>query len=487
MYNIKYIKGALMFVARESELNTLNSLLSKDKSSLVVVYGRRRIGKTEMVREFINKNNLTNITTTGVYKASKQTQIRAFVKKINKLISNNEKKQVNHWDEAFSLVGNYIETIPAKEKKVIFLDEFPWLDSHKSDFLEAFSYFWNDFCTARKDIIVIVCGSAASYMVNKIINNKKTLHNRVTVKLYMQQFNLKDTKELLKANLCNWSDKSIVEMYMTFGGVAKYIEDVNSNEHPRNYIQKQCFEKNSLMKNEYDDLYESLFDNGKWHHLIMNELSTKWIGFTQKDLANKLNVETPLILKALDELEMSGFITILQKFGQVKRDRVYRATDCFSYFHNKWIKNQNTLNTNWQKIANTQSFISWSGYAFENICHMHIDQIKYALGISGINISANYWNYIGKGDDKGAQIDMLLEYTDGSKCIDIVECKFYNEKYQMSKKDYLEIRGKISVFQKQTNYKYNVRLVLITSFGIKENEYSTELVNKNLTILDLIN
>ena len=163
-----------MFIGRENELYELKSLLNKDKSTLSVVYGRRRIGKTETIRHFIQKHNLLSIEITGVYGATKKTQINSFVRKIERasrgeLVSKSKPKE---WQDVFFFLEEYIESL-VDEKKVIFLDEFPWLDTHKSNFLSAFSAFWNDFCTRRRDVVLIVCGSATAYMINKIIKIKR--------------------------------------------------------------------------------------------------------------------------------------------------------------------------------------------------------------------------------------------------------------------------------------------------------------------------
>lgn len=266
-----------MFIGREEELSELEGLLKKPSSTLTVVYGRRRIGKTETIRHFIKEQNLISFEITGVYGATKVTQINAFVRKIKRAsqgdITSNVK--VQEWQDAFFLLEDYIETL-ANEKKVVFLDEFPWLDTHKSNFLSAFSEFWNDFCTRRDDIVLIVCGSATSYMMNKIIKNRKTLHNRVTQKLHMYPFKLKATKTFLESKKCRYSDKSIIDTYMVLGGVAKYLEDLDCDKHQLENINYQCFSRNGLLVTEYQELYHSLFNKADWHYKVMNLLSNKW-------------------------------------------------------------------------------------------------------------------------------------------------------------------------------------------------------------------
>ena len=259
-----------MFVAREEELNILKNQLKLKSSSLVAVYGRRRIGKTETIRYFIKENNLTSIEITGVYGATKKTQIDSMVRKISRASRDKIKPQekIKEWSEAFYLLEDYCNSINDK-KKTIFLDEFPWLDTQKSGFLSAFSFFWNDFCTRRDDIILIICGSAASYMINKVIKNNKTLHNRVTQKLNMQQFDLAATKKFLEAKGCRYSVKSILDTYIVLGGVAKYINDLDCSKTQVENIDYSCFNKNGLLVTEYQELYESLFKNSHWHYKVI--------------------------------------------------------------------------------------------------------------------------------------------------------------------------------------------------------------------------
>lgn len=471
-----------MFIAREEELKILKHQLILKNSSLIAVYGRRRIGKTETIRHFIKENNLTSIEITGVYGAVKRTQIDGMVRKITRASKGliKSKQKIKNWDEVFYLLEEYIESLQ-DNKKIIFLDEFPWLDTHKSGFLSAFSLFWNDFCTRRNDIILIICGSAASYMINKVIKNSKTLHNRVTCKLNMQQFNLTSTKKFIEAKGCRYSAKSIVDTYIVIGGVAKYINDLDCTNGQIENINSACFDKNGLLVTEYQELYESLFTSSHWHYKVMNLLSNKWSGYIQKDILKLIKASASVTKDTIEELELSGFITSVTKFGQIKRDKVYRATDCFSYFYNKWMKDGKI--SSWQNTATSQKYRIWSGFAFENICHMHTFEIKKALGVSGIDSKTHYWQYVPKNkDDRGAQIDMLIEYTNGSKDIDIIECKYYDDKFIISKTYYQELKNKINIFNEQTNFRYNIRLVFVTMFGVEENDYYNELVQKQIMI-----
>ncbi len=470
-----------MFVGREKELTLLQECLESQESSFVAIYGRRRIGKTEMVRHFTMTQNLFCLEVTGKRKVNKQNQISAFLKNISETF-NRPLQKSKDWNDVFDILKEAINNLKNKHKKVLFIDELPWIDSAKSGFLDELAYFWNTYCEKRDDIVLIVCGSAASYMLNKVIHNVGPLHGRLTQIIPMKQFQLLNTKKLLVSKGCNYSDKSIVDLYMAFGGVAKYIKNISCKKTPNQNITDLCFSETGLMRNEYETLFSSLFKQAKTHYSIMNILSSKWSGYPQKILAQKVNITQVSIKKPLEELLTSGFISKSTKFGHTKRDALYRATDCFSYFHNKWIKGSQT-NSTWDVISSTPGYKSWAGFAFENICHMHIDEIKNRLGISGIPTQTHYWSYA-SAEGKGAQIDMLIEHTQ-SKSIDIVECKYYNGLFTIDKKYKEELQHKIAMFDQQTKNKYNIRLILITANGVNKNEHYNEIVSQHIELTEL--
>ena len=473
-----------MFVAREKELKKLNSLLIRKKSSFLAIYGRRRVGKTEIVRYFCEQNNIKKVEFAGRVDQNRTQQLKAFESKLKRVYGVKSDERIKDWNDAFYLLISYLETFNKKEKIVVFLDELPWMDTAKSGFLGELADFWNDFCSQRTNIILIVCGSAASYMMKKVIHNRGALHGRLTDIMPMEQFDLNATKKMLEVQGCKYSDKSIVDTYMVLGGVAKYLESINCSLTQTQSIDSLCFKKDALLKYEYEALFSSLFNDSKTHYSVMDALSSKWTGHTQKELAILVGVSSTYIKKPLEELLSSGFITATTKFKQNKREILYRATDCFSYFHNKWMSGKNK---NWNSIVNSQSYRSWAGFAFENICYMHSEHIKKVLGISGVETQSHYWNYVAdKKTEKGVQIDMMLEHTNGSNNIDIIECKYYNQEFTITKAYRDDLVRKIEVFNEQTKFRYNIRLIFITSFGMVKNEYYNEMVNVDICLSDII-
>lgn len=365
------------------------------------------------------------------------------------------------------------------EKIVLFLDEVPWFDSHRSNFLNELDYFYNTFVSKRGDIILIVCGSAASYMLKKIVHNKGTGHKRLTHIIPMNAFDVKTTNRMVKDIGCHYSPKSILDIYAVFGGVAKYLSYLSPSKTPHQNIQDIIFGKMAIMSGEYEDLFSSLFVKHETHYRIMNLLSSKWSGYSKKEIALKLNRPQNLISKPLEELEASGFVMAMPMFNHQLRDTNYRASDPFSFFHNKWIaglSKSRISEVDFLQLSNTPSYKSWGGFAFENICFMHIEAIKKAIGISGVPTKAHYWAHKPKAPgENGAQIDILLEHDDKSRNIDIIECKYYDGEFVI-KKDYRdELKNKMITFNIATNNRYNTRLVLITVEGVVKNEYYNEL------------
>jgi AAA+ ATPase superfamily predicted ATPase len=470
-----------MFIGREKELKKLKALTERPKSSFVAIYGQRRIGKTELVRHFCRINGLTKIEFSGKVDHNRKQQIKSFVSKIKRLYKKDS--IVKDWNDAFIFLEEYLETLDQNRKVVVFLDELPWLDTAKSGFIGELSDFWNDFCSQRENIILIVCGSAASYMLKKVIHNRGSLHGRLTDILPLRAFDLYGVKQMLQAKGCRYSDRAIVDTYIALGGVAKYIEALDCHFPPNKSIDSLCFREDGLLKYEYEELFSSLFRDSKTHYEIMNQLTSKWTGFTQRELSIVTKISSVYLKVALQELVASGFVSMTKKFNQQKRDILYRATDSFSYFYHKWIKDSRY--SSWESVITTPSYKSWSGFAFENICHLHIEQIKKVLGISGVPTQTHYWNYRAK-KEQGTQIDMLIEHTNGSKNIDIVECKYYNGRFVIDKSYKEKLLEKINIFDKQTKHKYNIRLIMITSNGIEKNEHYGDVVNESLELGDIM-
>jgi AAA+ ATPase superfamily predicted ATPase len=463
-------------VGRQREVLYFNKALNSSVSELVAIYGRRRIGKTFLVREHLKKEIVFDMT--GINGVSKSIQLRNFYKQITQLSKKAEKFSMpKDWLEAFDLLEIYLKSIKRKKKKVIFLDEFPWLCSQRSGFLSVFEYFWNNFCTKRNDIMVVVCGSAASFMVEKIIRNKSGLHGRLTRIINLKPFNLSETKEFLKKKNIKWTNYDIVQLYMALGGVPYYLNHLDRDLSVMQNIDKLCFAEGGVMVNEFDEALLSLFTNSVLHKLIINILSKKRIGLTRKELIDLTKKsDNGDFSHALKELEQSGFIAKYRAYDNKKNKILYKLYDEFCFFYLKFIKKyQGQGDGTWLKIFTKQTYKSWSGFAFESICLKHVEQIKRELGLQVMYTISSSWK------NKEAQIDLVISRADNR--IDLFELKFNKEPFEITKSYYHDLLNKIGQFKKACGIKKQmVSMSMITPLGVKTNKYKIDLITNDIVI-----
>jgi hypothetical protein len=465
-------------IGRKYEVSILNGALQSNKSELIAIFGRRRIGKTFLVRETYKNNICFEIT--GIYNVSLKDQLTNFNITLSKyqLTLKKVKNSVN-WIEAFNRLGVYLDSIRKKNKKVVFIDEFPWFDTSKSNFLPAFENFWNSYASKRNDIVVVICGSAASYIVNKIIRNKGGLHNRITQKINLKAFNLSETEQMLTKQKLVFTKYDVLQLYMTIGGIPYYIEKINRGESVAQAIDRLCFTKDGFLRTEFTNIFASLFTQHEHHEKIIRILATVRKGFTRNELVAQSKLASGgTLTKVLQELEDSGFIEKYMPYNG-SNDSLFRITDEYSVFYIRFIENTKPSNTGyWISMQQQQSFKIWAGYSFETICMKHIAQIKEGLKISGIQSIQGSW--IEKNTDNGAQIDLLIDRKDN--VINLCEMKFYNSEFAIDKNEVLTISNKINVFKNCTKTRKSIYVTYITTYGLKDNEYSKQLVQNNLNL-----
>ncbi len=464
-------------IGRNIEKKILLDSLSSTQSEMIAVYGRRRVGKTFLIESVFEDKICFSIS--GIHKGSLKDQLNEFSKVL--FPKKKERQVINSWFDAFDLLETYIETIKGKQKKVIFIDELPWLDTPKSKFIAAFEHFWNKWATKRTDIILVVCGSAASWMIKKILNSKGGLHNRVTVRIRLLPFNLNETEQYLNTKNIRLNRYDLCQLYMSFGGIPFYLKQIRRGESVIQNIERICFTKDGLLYSEFDNLYSALFNNATKHIAIINALANSPQGLNRNTLIKNSKLETGGgVTDVLNELLESGFITEIPAQNTVAKNNIYRLTDEYSLFYLKFIqKNKFAGQGAWASVSKTPSYIAWCGYAFENICFKHTNAIKKALGISAVYTNIYSWH------NSKAQIDMLLDRED--RCINICEIKYYKSEFEITKSYDAKLRAKLDAYQTATNTNKNLFLTFITSKGLKENMYKTSLVENTLTLNDLFN
>ena len=462
-------------IGRRFERAILANALISDRPELIAVYGRRRVGKTYLIRN-VYKDHI-RFEFSGVNKASLKQQLKNF----HLLLSAKDPrlKRPSDWIEAFYQLGRYCDRLRSKKKKVIFIDEFPWVDTRRSGFLSAFDNFWNSYASKRNDLVVVICGSAASYMINNIIKSKGGLHNRITEKIQLAPFDLCETEQLLKRNRVNLSRYDIIQVYMALGGVPHYLERILPGESVAQAIDRLCFRKNGFLRTEFSNVFASLFDQFDNHEGIIRALAAIRKGLTRGQVLKKSKIRSGgTLTKTLRELEESGFIENYTPY-QGTKNSVYRLTDEYSMFYIKYIENTKPTGTGvWMKMYGQGAYKIWSGFSFETICMKHVDQIKEGLKIAGIYSTHSSW--IDKSTQNGTQIDLLIDRDDN--VINLCEMKFYNTKYPIDKRYANEIARRVNAFSARSKTRKSVFVTFITSYGLITNQYSTQYVQSELTM-----
>ena len=462
--------------ARKREIKVLEKLNSSNQPEFLAIYGRRRIGKTFLIRQFFKQKGLY-FELTGTKTGTLRQQLRNFAIEFQRVFG--KKVSVKDWQEAFNELRMAIENSKTSERIILFFDELPWLATRKSYFLQALDYFWNRYMSDDKRVILIVCGSAASWMIKKVVQDKGGLHGRLTAQIRLLPFDLLETESFLQNRGITLERKQIISVYMAIGGVAKYLTLIEKGQSALQSISQICF--NGRLFKEFEELYSSLFENHERHISVVKALAEASGGLTKTQISEIAKISSGGTLTTiLKELEASGFIVPMSSFDKKRYDLRYRLIDEYSLFYLKWITQVKSFEVEddyWLKMSNTPAGRAWSGYAFESLCMKHIQKIKRALGIASVITREYAWVA------NGAQIDLLIERDDN--CINLCEIKFAKDEFIIDKSYASELRAKKSIFLEKTATKKSVFLTLITTYGIKKNDHSVEVVDVELTMKDL--
>ncbi|MFY0674986.1 MAG: AAA family ATPase [Bacteroidia bacterium] len=473
-------------IGRREEITILTKFLKTKGGYLTAMVGRRRVGKTYMVRQVLKENLVFEFT--GTQYANKANQLQKFSQKLQEHQKlKYELKPPKDWAEAFVQLKLYLEGIrKSKKKPVVFFDELPWIDSRRSGFLQEFSYWWNDWAS-KQNILVVICGSAASWMIKKVINNKGGLHNRVHRTINLKPFSLKETHEFLLSKNLKFNYYQTTLLYMALGGVPFYLEQLETGETATQAINRLCFSKNGALANEFGNLYAALYEHPENHIAIIKALKKKWKGLTRQEIIQSTGISNGGgLTKVLDELTASSFIIEILPFGKKKKDTLYRLADEFSLFYIQFMDGKNRKGQDqWMKTFASQAYKTWCGYAFENICIKHENAIKKSLGISGIKTEVSSFAGTRDSEGDGLQIDMLIDRAD--MAINLCEIKFYADEWKLSAKDANLLRKRRERFRQLTGTKKMLINTVISSYGVMANEHANAQVEKALELKHLFN
>jgi AAA+ ATPase superfamily predicted ATPase len=475
---------AQTIIGRDAEKKILQDMLSSGEAELIAILGRRRVGKTFLIRNFFEKDLVFEYT--GVHEAGLLEQFQNFSNALQQAMGSAIPPALPiNWIQAFAFLTEFLKTKLTGKQAVILIDEFPWIHTPKSGFLSAFSHWWNIWASQQSQLKVVICGSAASWMIENIINNRGGLHNRVSRIIRLLPFTLSETEEFLISRGIRIDQYQIIQLYMAMGGIPHYLKQVGKGESADQVIDKLFFEKNGLLKTEFSNLYRSLFANAAHHEAIVRALAKKGSGLSRTEIIETCGFSTGGgTTRLFEELEESGFITQYIPFGKTARDGMYKLSDEYSLFYLKFIEHARSSGAGtWHKIVAGQSYSSWRGNAFEAICQKHVAQIKKALGIGAVYTEVSSWRYLPKKGENGAQIDLLLDRQDN--CINLCEIKFSADEFVIDKRYAGELDNKVKIFRSQTKTRKTIFPTMITPYGVLKNDYYTGHIQAEVLMKDL--
>ena len=463
-------------IGRNAETQELEKRFNSGKPEFVAVYGRRRIGKTYLIKNVFAKRLAFYMT--GTYDATRKEQLSHFARQYSEY-TGGYCAVPNDWGEAFELLKSLIKTYK-KKRAVVFLDELPWLDSRKSGFLKELELFWNSWGSDCNNLMLIVCGSSTTWVTSKIIGDRGGPHNRLTKRMYLAPFNIGEVAQYLRSHNIDWSSKQIAECYMVMGGTPYYLSLLDKSKTLNANVDALYFNKRGELRTEYGFLFRSLFNDSTIYSKITEILSKTSDGLTLKEIAEHLETSKGGSLSAvLKNLCDCDFLAEYHAFGKKQRDTIYKLVDFYSLFYLKFVKDG--ILSNWTSTPDDPVCRTWFASAFELLCFYHIDYIKRALGISGVATEISSWRY--NGAEGGAQIDLVIDRRDD--VINLCEIKFSRFQYTITSQyaEYLEERKEL--FRAVTKTRKSLRITMITLNGIKPGKY-TDIISDDINLSEIM-
>jgi len=461
------------FIGRKSEIQVLQDCMESRESEFLAIYGRRRIGKTLLVRHTLEEHFV--FYAEGILNENTDVQLQNFNKETARYGGSSLLPATN-WINAFDNLGSLVESSVTTHKKVIFLDEVSSMATVNSGFLSALAHFWNRWASLRGDILLIICGSATSWIIKNIMGDKGGLHNRLTRQILLQPFTLKECEEYFQTHGIPLTRYQMVECYMILGGIPYYLKLMKRELSLPQNIDLLYFSQDAPLRNEYKFLYESLFSSPDNHIKIIEALAKVGHGLTRGDIADKTGLSASgRLTKTLGELIECGFVREYLAYGKKERDRLYQLIDPFTLFHLHFHDKRKVYSENyWLHFCTTSAHAAWSGYAFERVCLQHTAQIRKALGVSGVLTEIYSWR--SKTAEPGAQIDLVIDRAD--RVVNLCEIKYSSTPFRITRPYAEKLRSKRAAFLEETRKIKSAHTTMITTFGLVHNEYSNEILSQ---------
>ena len=449
-----------LFIGREKEQRQLKEYISSDQSEFIAVYGRRRVGKTFLIQQVIGNNYAFYVA--GMNNVSMRIQLKNFMQGMRK--KGEDARTVDTWLDAFIALEDYLGSLP-EGKKIVFIDEMPWMDTPRSGFITAFEHFWNGWAAGQDNLMLIVCGSASSWISDNLINSYGGLYDRVTCEIQLSPFTLAETEALLRYQEVTMSRYDIIQLYMAVGGIPMYLSYVTPGQSLAQTIDQLFFARKAKLKDEYDRLFNSIFNKPEKYRQVVTLLAGRQKGYSRDEIIRLSSIDSGAGLsQILKTLEACDFIEYYKPFENNRRQMMYRLTDPFCLFYLANVNGNSRSETYWRDNENLPSLSTWRGRAFENLCLLHLKQIKRALGIEGVACDASAWTMRGTEDESGMQIDLILDRND--RVVNLCEMKFVNTSFSVDAQYEQVLRHRLNWMSTHVGKRKNVQMTLVTTYGL---------------------
>ena len=463
-------------IGREEEIREMNERYDSGRPEFIAVYGRRRVGRTYLIDEAL-KDRIT-FRHSGLSPVDEQNhknglkeQLRHFYLSLQ-LQGLKKSKCPTSWLEAFFMLEKHLQSIDNGSRQVVFLDELPWMDTPRSGFITALEAFWNGWAYHRDNMMLVVCGSATSWMTDKLINNYGGLYGRLTSRMKLSPFTLSECERFFQSKGITLSRYDIAQGYMVVGGIPYYLDYMRKGLSLAQNIDRMFFAEGAKLRDEYDLLFASVFSNPEQMKSIVQLLGTRHSGFTRQEILTKTGLDDGgAVTKLLKTLEVSDFIKSYIPFGKGKRDLHYKLTDPFCLFHLRFVQGQTEIDPDfWMHNVASQSVSAWRGIAFEELCFSHVGQIKKALDILGVSSRQSAFVVKGDNETEGMQIDLLIDRKDN--VLNLCEMKFVGSEFEVDNDYEKKLRHRLQWMLDHMNRKQSLQMTLVTTFGLKYGYHS---------------
>ncbi|MBR1545762.1 MAG: ATP-binding protein [Prevotella sp.] len=468
-------------IGRKQEIAELTRCYESDRAEFIAVYGRRRVGKTFLINEVLGDSMVFHHTGLSPYDRKRKVSLKAQLQNFQfSLIRHGLDgiEQPKSWMEAFFLLEQLLDRLDNGSRQVVFIDELPWMDTPRSGFLTALESFWNGW-GCRHNLCFVICGSATSWMLDNIINNKGGLYGRLTCEMKLSPFTLLETEQFFMNRNIDMSRYNIIQAYMILGGIPFYLDCFNPSLSLAQNIDTLFFNRKAKLGDEFDRLFNSIFDNAADCMKIIRCLGRRHAGYRREKIACETGISpNGDFTKLLKALIASDFVTRYIPWGNAGNEEYYKLSDCFCWF---WLHFKEKLEISeqdyWSHHMKEPEITSWRGIAFEEVCLQHIQQIKMALQIAGVASQESSLIVSGDNDTEGMQIDLLIDRADD--VVNVCEMKFSKLNYVITKSYADKLMRHIDQLERtQPNKKYH--LTFVTVNPIERNAYS-DIVKSSIT------